>query len=84
MNKSTKRRIGNRLLLVSAICTIAIPSVSYAEEVISPENFVNDSSLYEGRNTDVLKSSLYPGTYKNPFNHQFISALKETNNNIKK
>lgn len=81
---STKRRIGNRLLLVSAICTIAIPSVSYAEEVISPENFVNDSSLYEGRNTDVLKSSLYPGTYKNPFNHQFISTLKETNNNIKK
>ncbi|WP_141499483.1 alpha/beta hydrolase [Bacillus toyonensis] len=81
---STKRRIGNRLLLVSAICTIAIPSVSYAEEVISPENFVNDSSLYEGRNTDVLKSSLYPCTYKNPFNHQFISTLKETNNNIKK
>ncbi|NKW92815.1 alpha/beta hydrolase [Bacillus toyonensis] len=81
---STKRRIGNRLLLVSAICTIAIPSVSYAEEVISPENFVNDSSLYEGRNTDVLKSILYPGTYKNPFNHQFISTLKETNNNIKK
>lgn len=81
---STKRRIGNRLLLVSAICTIAIPSVSYAEEVISPENFVNDSSLYEERNTDVLKSSLYPGTYKNPFNHQFISTLKETNNNIKK
>ncbi|WP_142316978.1 alpha/beta hydrolase, partial [Bacillus toyonensis] len=81
---STKRTIGNRLLLVSAICTIAIPSVSYAEEVISPENFVNDSSLYEGRNTDVLKSSLYPCTYKNPFNHQFISTLKETNNNIKK
>ncbi|MDT3496373.1 prolyl oligopeptidase family serine peptidase [Bacillus toyonensis] len=81
---STKRRIGNRLLLVSAICTIAIPSVSYAEEVILPGNFVNSSSFYEGRNTDILKSSLYSGTYKNPFNHQFILTLKETNNNIKK
>lgn len=81
---STKKRIRNKLLLVSAICAIAIPSVSYAEEVILPKNFANSSSLYEGRNTDVLKASLYPGTYKNPFNYQFISTLKETNKNIKK
>ncbi|MDC2865155.1 alpha/beta hydrolase [Bacillus sp. BP-3] len=81
---STKKRIGNKLLLVSAICAITIPSVSYAEEVISPKNFASSSSLYEGRNTDVLKTSLYPNTYNNPFNHQFISTLQETNTNIKK
>ncbi|MGE6592717.1 prolyl oligopeptidase family serine peptidase [Bacillus mycoides] len=81
---STKKTIGNKLLLVGAICAITIPSVSYAEEVISPKNFASSSSLYEGRNMDVLKSSLYPGTYKNPFYHQFISTLKETNTNIKK
>lgn len=84
MNMSTKKRIGNKLILISAICAIAIPSVSYAEEIISPENFASSSNLYEGQNTDILKSSLYPDTYKNPFNHQFISTLKETNKNIKK
>ncbi|MED1558732.1 DUF3887 domain-containing protein [Bacillus paramycoides] len=81
---STKNRIGNKLLLVSAICAITIPSVSFAEEVISPENFTSSSSLYEGRNTDVLKTSINYDTYNNPFNYQFISTLKETNTNIKK
>ncbi|MGZ9781102.1 alpha/beta hydrolase [Bacillus pseudomycoides] len=79
----TRKRIGNKLLLVSAICAISIPSVSYAEEVISPKIFASSSSLYEGRNTDVLKTSFYPNTYNNPFNYQFISTLKETNTNIK-
>ncbi|MYW24195.1 DUF3887 domain-containing protein [Bacillus thuringiensis] len=79
-----KRRISNKLLLISAIFTIAIPSVSYAEEVISPEKFTSSSSLYEGRNTEILKTNLYPNTYNNPFNHQFISKLKEVNTNIKK
>ncbi|MEC2921239.1 MULTISPECIES: alpha/beta hydrolase [Bacillus cereus group] len=81
---NTKKRIGNKFILISAICAIAIPSVSYAEEVISSENFASSSNLYEGQNTDILKSSLYLGTYKNPFNYQFISTLKETNKNIKK
>ncbi|MGG0763445.1 DUF3887 domain-containing protein [Bacillus paramycoides] len=81
---STKNRIGNKLLLVSAICAITIPSVSFAEEVISPKNFTSSSSLYEGRNTDVLKTSINYDTYNNPFNYQFISTLKETNTNIKK
>ncbi|MBE7099792.1 prolyl oligopeptidase family serine peptidase [Bacillus cereus] len=81
---SKKKRIGNKLLLVSAICMITIPSVSYAEEVISPKKFASSSSFYEGQNTDILKSSLYPGTYKNPFNQQFISTSKEANTNIKK
>ncbi|WP_025151257.1 DUF3887 domain-containing protein [Bacillus sp. H1a] len=81
---STKKRIGNKLLLVSAICAITIPSVSFAEEVISPKKFTSSSSLYEERNTDVLKTSLYHDTYNNPFNYQFISTLKETNTNIKK
>ncbi|MRD38729.1 alpha/beta fold hydrolase [Bacillus thuringiensis] len=81
---STKKRIGNKLILISAICAISIPSVSYAEEVISPENFASSSNLYERQNTDILKSSLYPDTYNNPFNHQFISTLKETKTNIKK
>ncbi len=79
-----KRRISNKLLLVSAIFTIAIPSVTYAEEVISPENFTSSSSLYEGRNTEVLKTSLYPDTYNYPFNYQFSSKLKEANTTIKK
>lgn len=79
-----KKRIGNKLLLVSAICTITISSVSYAEEVISPKNFASSSSLYEGRNTEVLKTSLYPDTYNNLFNHQFILKLEEANTNIKK
>ncbi|MED1116050.1 DUF3887 domain-containing protein [Bacillus paramycoides] len=81
---STKNRIGNKLLLVSAICAITIPSVSFAEEVISPKNFTSSSSLYEGRNTGVLKTSINYDTYNNPFNYQFISTLKETNTNIKK
>lgn len=81
---STKKRIGNKLLLVSAICAITIPSVSYAEEVILPKNSASSSILYEGRNTDLLKTSLYPNTYNNPFNHQFISTFKETNTKIKK
>ena len=80
---STKR-IGNKLLLVSAICALTFPSVSYAEEVISPKNFESSSSLFEGRNKDVLKTNLYPDTYNNPFNHQFKSTLKETNTNIQK
>ncbi|MEI4804042.1 alpha/beta fold hydrolase [Bacillus sp. FJAT-51639] len=80
----TKKRIGNKLLLVSAICAITIPSVSFAEEVISPKNFMSSSSLYEGRNTDILKTSLYQDTYNNLFNYQFISTLKETTKNIKK
>lgn len=42
---SDKKRIGTKLLLVSAICTITIPSVSYAEEVISSEKFGIPSSL---------------------------------------
>lgn len=50
-----KRRISNKLLLISAIFTIAIPSVSYAEEVISPENFKSSSNLYKARNTEILK-----------------------------
>ncbi|MFI8709482.1 alpha/beta fold hydrolase [Bacillus sp. NPDC077411] len=80
----TKKRIGNKLLLVSAICAITIPSVSFAEEVISPKNFMSSSCLYEGRNTDILKTNLYQDTYNNLFNYQFISTLKETNKNIKK
>ncbi|EEM41126.1 hypothetical protein bthur0004_29170 [Bacillus thuringiensis serovar sotto str. T04001] len=79
-----KRRTSNKLLLVSAIFSITIPSVSYAEEVILPENFTSSSSLYEGRNTEVLKTGLYPDTYNYPFNHQFISKLKEANTTIKK
>ncbi|QWG70261.1 hypothetical protein EXW32_28195 (plasmid) [Bacillus mycoides] len=70
-----KKRIGNKLLLVSAICTITIPSVSYAEEVTLPKNFAIASSLYEERNMDVLKTSVYPNTYNNPFNHQFIPTV---------
>ncbi|OTY12883.1 hydrolase [Bacillus mycoides] len=81
---STKKRIGSKLLLVSAICAITIPSVSYAEEVISPKNFEDYSNLFEGRNKDVLKTSLYPNTYNTPFSHPFKSTLKETNTNIKK
>jgi hypothetical protein len=84
INMSTKKRIGSKLLLVSAICAITIPSVSYAEEVISPENFEDYSNLFEGRNKDVLKTSLYPNTYNSPFSHPFKSTLKETNTNIKK
>ncbi|MED0903035.1 hydrolase, partial [Bacillus cereus] len=81
---STKKRIGNKLLLVSAICAITIPSVSYAEELILPKNFESSSSLFEGQHKDVLKTSLYPDTYNNPFNQQYISTLKETKTNIKK
>lgn len=81
---STKKKIGKKLLLVSTICTITIPSVSYAEEVISSKNSVGSSSMFERENRDVLKSSLYPNTYNNLFNHQFKSTLKETNTNIKK
>lgn len=81
---SKKKSIGNKLLLVSAICTLTIPSVSYAEEVILPEKFAGSSSFYNVQNTDILKSRLYPGAYKNPFNHKFISTSKETNTNIKK
>ncbi|MGG4304110.1 alpha/beta fold hydrolase [Bacillus wiedmannii] len=81
---STKKRMGSKLLLVSAICAITIPSVSYAEEVMSPKNFEDYSNLFEGRNKDVLKRSLYPNTYNNPFSHQIKSTLKETNTNIKK
>jgi len=81
---STKKKIGNKLLLVCAICAITIPSVSNAEELISPKNSESSSSLFEGRNKDVLKTSLYPNTYNNPFSHQFKSILKETNINIKK
>ncbi|PGB67447.1 hypothetical protein COM12_11480 [Bacillus wiedmannii] len=76
--------MGSKLLLVSAICAITIPSVSYAEEVMSPKNFEDYSNLFEGRNKDVLKRSLYPNTYNNPFSHQIKSTLKETNTNIKK
>ncbi|MEF7659584.1 alpha/beta fold hydrolase [Bacillus thuringiensis] len=81
---STKKKIRNKLLLVSAICTITIPSVSNAEELMSPENLESFPSLFEGRNKDVLKTSLYPNTYNNPFNHQFKSTSKETNINIEK
>ncbi len=73
----------NKFLLVSAICTISIPSVSYAEETISPKNVAISSRLYEEGNIDVLKSSFYPNTYTNPFNYRFISMLKEPNTNIK-
>lgn len=81
---SMKKRIGNKLLLVSAICAITIPSVSYAEELILPKNSESSSSLFEGQHKDVLKTSLYPDTYNNPFNQQYISTLKETKTNIKK
>ncbi|EJQ86778.1 hypothetical protein IGW_05369 [Bacillus cereus ISP3191] len=81
---STKKKIGNKLLLVSIICAITLPSVSYAEELISPKNLESYPSLFEERNKDVLKTSLYPNTYNNLFNHQFISTLKETKTNIKK
>lgn len=81
---STKKKIGKKLLFVSTICTITIPSVSYAEEVISSKNSVGSSSMFERENRDVLKSSLYTNTYNNLFNHQFKSTLKETNTNIKK
>ncbi|CUB10965.1 hypothetical protein BN2127_JRS1_02751 [Bacillus cereus] len=81
---STKKKIGNKLLLVSVICAITIPSVSYAEELKSPKKSESFLSLFEGRNKDVLKISLYPNTYNYPFNDQFISTLKETNTNIKK
>ena len=40
--------------------------------------------MYEGRNTEVLKTSLYPDTYNYPFNYQFSSKLKEANTTIKK
>ena len=39
--------------------------------------------MYKARNTEILKTNLYPNTYNNPFNHQFISKLKEVNTNIK-
>ncbi|OOZ83533.1 hydrolase [Bacillus cereus] len=81
---SKKKKRGKKLLLVSTICAIMIPSVSYAEEVIPSENSVGSSSLFESGNKDVLKSSLYPNTYNNLFNHQFKSTLKETKTNIKK
>ncbi|TKH52766.1 DUF3887 domain-containing protein, partial [Bacillus cereus] len=81
---STKKKIGKKLLLVSALCATTIPSVSYAEEGISPKNFEGTPSMFEGQNKDVLKSNLYPNTYKNPFSHQFKSTLKETNTNIRK
>lgn len=81
---STKKKIGKKLLLVSTICVITIPSVSYAEEGILSKNSVGSSGLFEGGNKDVLKSSLYPNTYNNPFNHQFKSTLKEKKTNIKK
>ncbi|MED0932639.1 alpha/beta fold hydrolase [Bacillus mobilis] len=81
---STKKRIGSKLLLVSAICAITIPSVSYADAVISPKNSEDYSNLFEGRKKDVLKTSLYPNIYNNLFSHQFKSTLKETNTNIKK
>ncbi|SMD41098.1 MULTISPECIES: alpha/beta fold hydrolase [Bacillus] len=81
---STRKRIVSKLLLVSAICAITIPSVSYAEEVILSKNLEDYSNLFEGRNKDVLKRSLYPNTFNNPFSHQIKSTLKETNTNIKK
>ncbi|MEC0035211.1 prolyl oligopeptidase family serine peptidase [Bacillus cereus] len=81
---STKKKIRNRLLLVSAICAITIPSVSYAEELNAPKKSKSSPSLFEGRDKDVLKTSVYPNTYNNPFNHQSISILKETSTNIKK
>ena len=81
---SMKKKIRNQLLLVSAICAITIPSVSYAEEGILSGNSESYSSLFEGRNKDLLKTSLYPNTYKNSFSHQYKSTLKETNTNIKK
>lgn len=78
-----RKRIGNKFLLVSTICMISVPFVSHAEEEISPTNFAISSSLYEGGDTDVLKTSFYPNTYNNPFNHPFISMLKESNSNMK-
>ncbi|HEK9098899.1 prolyl oligopeptidase family serine peptidase [Bacillus pfraonensis] len=79
----TRKRITNKILLVSTICAISIPSVSYAAESIQPKNFAISPSLYERGNTDALKISFYPYTYNNPFNHQFTSTSKETNTNIK-
>ena len=81
---STKKKKGKKLLLVSAIFTITIPSVSYAEELILPENSQGSPSMFEERNKDVLKSSLYPNTYNDSFNHQFKSTLKEIKTNIKR
>ncbi|HDX9490170.1 prolyl oligopeptidase family serine peptidase [Bacillus thuringiensis] len=81
---STRKRIVSKLLLVSAICTITIPSVSYAEEVILSKNLEDYPNLFEGRNKDGLKRSLYQNTFNNPFSHQIKSTLKETNTNIKK
>ncbi|MEB9880931.1 hydrolase, partial [Bacillus cereus] len=81
---STRKRIVSKLLLVSAICAITIPSVSYAEEVILSKNLEDYPNLFEGRNKDVLKRSLYPNIYNTPFSHQIKSKLKETNTNIKK
>lgn len=46
INMSTRKRIVSKLLLVSAICAITIPSVSYAEEVILSKNLEDYSNLF--------------------------------------
>ncbi|MBY0599477.1 alpha/beta hydrolase [Bacillus bingmayongensis] len=84
----TRKRIGNKLLLVSTIFAISIPTVIYAEETTTHTKFSIAPGLNEMKNTDELKTSFYPdlfmNSYNNPlFSQQLTSMLKETNTNIK-
>ncbi|MDZ5610090.1 hydrolase, partial [Bacillus pseudomycoides] len=65
----TRKRIGNKLLLVSTIFAISIPTVTYAEETTTHTKFSIAPGLNEMKNTDELKTSFYPDLFMNSYNN---------------